>query len=122
MSTLVQSPASVCVLHLRPFGWFVLPFGEIVGGHGWCDTLCWLLGSHHSVLLVGDSRKLEFTTKAFSMSDPTLRCNEVPEAVAQAIAWVANSEGTEVRDYRENVVSEIERMGRELRDSGASDR
>ena len=73
-------------------------------------------------LLVGDSRKSEFATQAFSMSDPTLRCNKVPEAVDQAIAWVAKSEGTEVRAYRENVVSEIERMGRELRNSGACDR
>ena len=72
--------------------------------------------------LKGDSRKLEFTTKAFSMSDPISPCKMVPAAVDEAIAWVVAAKERDVCAYRENVVSEIEHLGRELRNSGAWDR
>ena len=71
---------------------------------------------------IGDSRQLEFTTKAFSMSDPTSPCKSVPAAVDEAMAWVAASKGRDVGAYCENAVSEIEQLGRELRNSDACDR
>ena len=73
-------------------------------------------------IFAGDNRKLKFTTEAFSMSDPTLPCKRVPVAVDAAISWVASATAESVCAYRECVVSEIEQLGRELRNSGACDR
>ena len=72
--------------------------------------------------LEGAKRKLQFTTEAFKMSDPTLPCKVVPDAVAEAIGWVASSTDEQVTAYREGVITEIEKLGLEMRKSGACDR
>ena len=72
--------------------------------------------------LAGDKRKLQFTTEAFKMSDPTLACKVVPDVVAEAIGWVASSTDEQVTAHREGVITEIEKLGLEMRKSGACDR
>lgn len=77
---------------------------------------------HSRPCLQGDVTKLRFTTEAFGMSDPTLACKVVPDAVDAAIGWAASSTDAQVTAYREAVITEIEQLGNELRKSGACDR
>ena len=77
---------------------------------------------HSRPCLQGDVTKLMFTTEAFGMTDPTLACKVVPDAVDAAIGWAASSTDAQVTAYREAVITEIEQLGNELRKSGACDR